>query len=75
MPRMTRNASVVRPPGVLARCVPRKDILFAFLCFAAEDAFVQALGALTLLWLVTFLGIYNGYGHGEVLGRSRRVVD
>ncbi|CAK9031531.1 unnamed protein product [Durusdinium trenchii] len=31
-----------------------KDILFAFLCFAAEDAFVQALGALTLLWLVTF---------------------
>lgn len=31
-----------------------KDILFAFLCFAAEDAFVQALGALTLIWLVTF---------------------
>ena len=55
--------------------VPRKDILFAFLCFAAEDAFVQALGALTLIWLVTFLGIYNEYGHGEVLGRSRRVVD
>eukprot|EP00913_Durusdinium_trenchii_P014875 g13951.t1 len=32
----------------------KKDILFAFLCFAAEDAFVQALGALTLIWLVTF---------------------
>ena len=34
---------------------PRKDILFGALCFMADNPVVNALGVVTLLWLVVFL--------------------
>lgn len=49
----------------------RKDVTFGFLCFAADNLFVNAVGVLALLWLPVFLGIDRGQQISWVWVRGR----
>ena len=38
----------------------RKDVSFGFLCFAADNLIVNAVGLISLLWLLMYLGSDGG---------------